>query len=224
MDAEARVDAVVLLGARERRRARRRSSSRRRSRASRPASRARARTSAASSPRCACVSIKSRRPRLRCAGRAAARRRCGSDGTRRAVADEIPVELDRLAERLEDLRGGLRQVRPQRDGDRPQAVGEVVEHLVELGCFRLVLRERPRRRVGDVAVEVADERPDAVDRAGDVEAVDVAAERDRAPLRSPRRSRSPSDGPPGIAPSRYLTIIAVVRESRLPRSFPSSRS
>ena len=147
VDAEDREDAVVA-----RRRARaRRGSPRPSCRPSRmrvtPAARARSTASSGSSSasRWACVSITQRAPALRPAGRAAATAAIPSAALGGVRGDAVEREVAGLAERGEDARRGLGQVRRDRDGNRDDPVGEVVEDRVELARLRLVLRELPGR-------------------------------------------------------------------------------
>ena len=60
----------------------------------------------------------------------------------------------------------------KRDGDDADAVGERVEHAVELLGVGVVLGQLPGLRVGDELVQRADGIPDRVDRAGEVEVVE----------------------------------------------------
>ena len=82
----------------------------------------------------------------------------------------------------------------ERDRADAEAVGQVEQHLVELGELRLVLGELPGLLLSDVAVEGSHEHPRAVGRTGDVEGVegrvhvrvqrrDLVGDRGRAPRR-----------------------------------------
>ena len=150
-----------------------------------------------SASRCACVSITQQARVRRPAGTAAVQARSPPlpPPPRR---DPVEREVPRLPERLEDPRRGLGEVRRQRDGDRDDAVGEVVEDAVELGRPRLVLCQVPRRGRLDVLVQGAHRLPDRVERAGDVVPVELLDDcsRGRPRRRRPARATSPA-GPCG---------------------------
>ena len=109
------------------------------------------------------------------------------------VRDLLPAELLRLAERGEDLRRGLGQIREERDRCGPQPVARGRRAPGRAG------RRSPRpSRAPTACVSVtcrlrrADERPDALERAVMSNAVDVVA----APAARPRsRPRSPTSRP-----------------------------
>src|SRR6266540_1447770 len=69
------------------------------------------------------------------------------------------------AERAENSRRALREVRGDGDGNCAEPVGQLVENPIELLCPRLVLGQLPRLRLLDVAVEAAHEIPDRIKRA-----------------------------------------------------------
>ena len=126
---------------------------------------------------------------------------------RPAVRDLLPFER-RPAARAP--RGSLRRARKvggERDRDRPEPVAQVVEHLVELGGARLVLRELPRRRRLDMPVQRPDDLPDPLERTCQVEGVesrrDVVTERleDRGDVGVGRRSRLAARRPGSGRPS-----------------------
>ena len=107
----------------------------------------------------------------RSAGRAA-RRLDPRDRRRPSVRHLLPADVVRLAERSQDSRRRVGQVRGQSDRRDAHAVRELVESPVQVGLALGILRELPRLVLLDVAVETADVVPDRLERSGDVEAVE----------------------------------------------------
>src|SRR3954452_24223281 len=130
-----------------------------------PASLARVRTcsgGSAHASRCACVSVmgSSRGCRQVDTRKERSRRLDSLCRGRLPVGDLLQREVDRLAERTENPRRRLWQVRRKGDCDRSQPVAQVVEDRVELLGVCLVLGELPRGRLLDVAIQPADDLPD----------------------------------------------------------------
>src|SRR4249919_3798346 len=90
-----------------------------------------------------------------------------------------PGEVCRLTQAREDPFGRLGDEGRERDGDRPQSVGELVQDSVELLSARVVLGKLPGRRLLDMAIQAAHELPHAVERAREIELVE--ARRDLCP-------------------------------------------
>ena len=139
-----------------------------------PASRARATAAAGSSSasRCACVSITQRRWARRHAGRAALRARSRPPGPC-GLLRRSPTRGRRIGRAPRRISGAVRgRYAESATAATRRPVGEVVQHAIELGRARLVLRQLPGLRLLHVFVERANELPDHLDRAGDVEDVE----------------------------------------------------
>src|ERR671922_1408250 len=144
-----------------------------------PAERARSSTSPTPSPqasRCACVSIMTGSGGRGVQLDAGKERSCRLDAGRRLREprpDVVPGEIVALPERYQDLGRRLREVGGDGDRGGAQAVGETVEHTVELVRAALLLGQLPRLRLLDVAIQAPDQIPDGLERRADVELVEA---------------------------------------------------
>ncbi len=138
-------------------------------------------------------------------------------------AHTVPGNVCALAERAQDRSCRGRQVRMERDCDGPHAVGEVVEHSVELSCLGVVLRKLPGLRPLDEAVELPHHVPDRLQGGASAPRRRVAPgsrHAGRRASRLPRGCRAPTATRHRGSARSWRSS----RDTRFPSSFASSRS